>query len=210
MKVTRLKLDDLHAPEENVRYHTEAQLKEFERSVRMFGQIRPLVVDENHVILAGNGLYETLKRMGKTEADCYVISNLSDNQKKKLMIADNKVYSLGVDNNEMLDKIIADLGDDLDIPGYDEEVLRQMNAEAATITEQISGYGRLDDTQIGEKRQAGERRDEHIAQAQTPEAGSTEVTDSQEAGEHATAVPQTETEAGRYVICPNCGERIWF
>ena len=193
MKVTRLKLDDLHAPEENVRYHTEAQLKEFERSVRMFGQIRPLV-----------------KRMGKTEADCYVISNLSDNQKKKLMIADNKVYSLGVDNNEMLDKIIADLGDDLDIPGYDEEVLRQMNAEAATITEQISGYGRLDDTQIGEIRQAGERRDEHIAQAQTPEAGSTEVTDSQEAGEHATAVPQTETEAGRYVICPNCGERIWF
>ena len=150
------------------------------------------------------------RALGKTEADCYVISNLSDNQKKKLMIADNKVYSLGVDNNEMLDKIIADLGDDLDIPGYDEEVLRQMNAEAATITEQISGYGRLDDTQIGEIRQAGERRDEHIAQAQTPEAGSTEVTDSQEAGEHATAVPQTETEAGRYVICPNCGERIWF
>ena len=45
-------------PEKNVRIHTEQQLREFERSVRMFGQIRPIVVDENNVILAGNGLYE--------------------------------------------------------------------------------------------------------------------------------------------------------
>ena len=61
MKVTRLKLDDLHAPEENVRYHTEAQLKEFERSVRMFGQIRPLAAGlypgRNHCYLSWAGRY---------------------------------------------------------------------------------------------------------------------------------------------------------
>lgn len=60
MEIITMKLVDLVKPEKNVRIHTEQQLKEFQRSVKMFGQIRPIVVDENNVILAGNGLYETL------------------------------------------------------------------------------------------------------------------------------------------------------
>lgn len=68
MNVQRMPLSSLKRPERNVRMHTEKQLREFERSVTMFGQIRPIVVDEDCVILAGNGLYETLSRMGWVEA----------------------------------------------------------------------------------------------------------------------------------------------
>lgn len=89
MKVTKIRLADLIKPEKNVRIHTEQQLKEFRRSIEMFGQIRPIVVDENNVILAGNGLYDTLLAMGKDTADVYRYDNLTENQKKKLMIADN-------------------------------------------------------------------------------------------------------------------------
>lgn len=46
MKQLTMKLKDLVRPERNIRIHTEKQLEEFERSVRMFGQIRPIVVDE--------------------------------------------------------------------------------------------------------------------------------------------------------------------
>ena len=60
MKVTKKPLAELHPPERNVRMHTDKQLKEFRRSVEMFGQIRPIVVDEGGTILAGNGLFETL------------------------------------------------------------------------------------------------------------------------------------------------------
>lgn len=70
MKVTKKPLTELHPPERNVRMHTDKQLKEFRRSVEMFGQIRPIVVDEGGTILAGNGLFETLLSMGHTEADC--------------------------------------------------------------------------------------------------------------------------------------------
>lgn len=63
MNVTRKLLSELRRPERNVRMHTDKQLKEFRRSVEMFGQIRPIVVDEDGVILAGNGLYETLLSM---------------------------------------------------------------------------------------------------------------------------------------------------
>ena len=68
MEVIKMKLADLVKPEKNVRIHTEQQLKEFQRSVTMFGQIRPIVIDENNVILAGNGLYDTLVAMGKDTA----------------------------------------------------------------------------------------------------------------------------------------------
>ena len=45
MEVITMKLADLVKPKKNVRIHTEQQLKEFQRSVTMFGQIRPIVVD---------------------------------------------------------------------------------------------------------------------------------------------------------------------
>ena len=60
MNVITMPISELKRPERNVRIHTDKQLKEFERSIRMFGQIRPLVVDETNTILAGVGCFETL------------------------------------------------------------------------------------------------------------------------------------------------------
>ena len=78
MNSITMKLTDMVRPEKNVRIHTEQQLREFERSVKMFGQIRPIVVDEKNVILAGNGLYETLLRMGYEEALVYQYTDLTE------------------------------------------------------------------------------------------------------------------------------------
>ena len=50
MKVTVKKISELKRPERNVRMHTDKQLVEFRRSVEMFGQIRPIVIDENNVL----------------------------------------------------------------------------------------------------------------------------------------------------------------
>ena len=82
MKVSVMKLADLKRPEKNCRIHTDRQLKEFKRSVEMFGQIRPIVVDETNTILCGNGLYEALLEMGKTEASVLKRTDLTDAQKK--------------------------------------------------------------------------------------------------------------------------------
>lgn len=78
-----MKLTDLVRPEKNIRIHTEQQLREFERSVKMFGQIRPIVVDENNVILAGNGLYETLLRLDYEEALVYQYTDLTGKSEKE-------------------------------------------------------------------------------------------------------------------------------
>ena len=153
MKVTRMKLAEMKKPDKNVRMHTEKQLQEYERSVRMFGQIRPIVVDEGGTILAGIGLYDTMLRMGEKEADVYQLKSLTPTQKKKLMIADNKIFNLGVENLEVLNEFFEELKDDLDIPGFDEDILRQMVSDAEEVTEKICEYGTLDDDEIKQMKQ---------------------------------------------------------
>ena len=91
MKIVRKKLSELKPAERNVRIHSEKQVKEFVRSLESFGQIRPIVIDEDNTILAGNGLYAALMAKGESSADCYVVTGLSETEKKKLMLADNKI-----------------------------------------------------------------------------------------------------------------------
>ena len=209
MEIITMKLVDLVKPEKNVRIHTEQQLKEFQRSVKMFGQIRPIVVDENNVILAGNGLYETLIAMGKETADVYKYDNLTENQKKKLMIADNKIFSLGIENLDTLNSFLEDLQGDLDIPGFDEDILKQMVSEAEDVTEKLSEYGTLDDEEIQSIKESGERKEQQIQKAEAEQA--TPAT-------QPIAQPQQEmpedsedtTEVKKFVICPKCGEKIWL
>lgn len=213
MEIKRMKLADLVIPEKNIRIHTEQQLKEFERSVRMFGQIRPIVIDESRVILAGNGLYATLLRMGETEADVYQYFDLTENQKKKLMIADNKIFSLGIENLNTLNDFLEELHDDLDIPGYDSEILKQMVSEAEDITEKISEYGTLDDEEIKEIKARNERQamespqpvfdsNSNTSQPVTPVATVSEPIQEEE--------DEQTADIRKFVICPKCGEKIWL
>ena len=77
MKITVKKLSELHKPAHNIRRHSEKQLTEYIRSIEMFGQVKPLVVAEDGEIIAGNGLYEALLRMGRETCDCYVMVGLT-------------------------------------------------------------------------------------------------------------------------------------
>ena len=208
MKITTMKLADLIKPEKNVRIHTEQQLKEFQRSVKMFGQIRPIVVDENNIILAGNGLYDTLLAMGKETADVYQYDNLTENQKKKLMIADNKIFSLGIENLETLNSFLEDMQGDLDIPGFDEEILKQMVSEAEDITDKLSEYGTLDDEEIQSIKENAERKELQIQEIESgQELAPQSAVPSQQDSEGGS---EETTEVRKFVICPNCGEKIWL
>lgn len=210
MKVTKMKLADLKKPEKNVRIHTEQQIKEFRRSVEMFGQIRPIVVDENNVILAGNGLYDTLITMGRDMADVYQYDNLTENQKKKLMIADNKIFGLGVENLDTLNSFLEELKGDLDIPGFDEEILRQMVSEAEDVTQKLSEYGTLDEDEIRDIKESSEKRRQQIQGAREEP----ELLQSHEPATQIQQEPENEgedpAEIRKFIVCPKCGEKIWL
>lgn len=217
MNIITVKLSELAAPEKNVRIHTEKQLKEYEKSVRMFGQIRPIVIDENKTILAGRGLYDTLNRMGMETAECYQYMDLSENQKKKLMIADNKIFSLGIENLDTLNEFLVELEGDLDIPGFDEEILKQMVADADEVTGKIAEYGTLDEDEIRTIQENNEKREQRAAVNATPPAPTTFPPEESESGAipnqfYSTPqnAPGPAADVQKFIICPKCGEKIWL
>lgn len=217
MKVIKKRLDDLKHPEKNVRIHSEQQIRELKRSLEKFGQTRALVVDENNVILIGNGLYEAMVSLGYQEASVYVKTELSENDKKKLMIADNKTYALGIDNLDTLNEFLEELQGNLDIPGYDEEILQQMVADADEVTEKISEYGTLDESEIQKIKEANEKREQKAAAAEISDNNSenssenSNTSDNQSSERQNTTETEPEiTETQKFVICPNCGEKIWL
>ena len=217
MKVIKKRLDDLKHPEKNVRIHSEQQIRELKRSLEKFGQTRALVVDENNVILIGNGLYEAMVSLGYQEASVYVKTELSENDKKKLMIADNKTYALGIDNLDTLNEFLEELQGDLDIPGYDEEILQQMVADADEVTEKISEYGTLDESEIQKIKEANEKREQKAAAAEISDNNSENssenpnTSDNQSSERQNTTETEPEiTETRKFVICPNCGAKIWL
>lgn len=211
MKTEKVRVADLKYPEKNVRVHTKKQIEEIKRSLNMFGQIRPIVVDEDNVILAGNGLVQAFVEMGTDEADVLRVKGLTEKQKKKLMIADNKIFSLGLDDNEAIYDILKELDGDFDVPGFEEDLLQDMLADFDEVDDTISEYGKLDNEQVKDFEEAAERKEERIAQAETQIE---EEYDTGSTAETATFSPQDdseqEAEVRRQVKCPHCGGEIWL
>lgn len=211
MKLEKVKLSDLKRPEKNVRIHPKKQIEEMVRSVEMFGQIRPLIVDENNVILAGNGLFEALMDMGRTEAEVYRVQGLSEAKKKKLMLADNKVYSLGMDDNDTVMDILAELKDELNVPGFDDELLEDLLADMDETEEEIADYGKLDEEEVTQFHQAEERKEAAMERAErviAPEPTENASQPSPAPAEDESDPDPSPTDVERAVTCPHCGGRI--
>ncbi len=219
MNIIRKNLSDLQRPERNVRIHNSKQLCEFKRSLKMFGQIRPLVIDEAGVILAGNGLYEAMLALDYAEADCYVVVDLSEAQKKKLMLADNRIYDLGCDDIDTLDAFIKELGEDVDIPGFDAELLQALAMEAEAATEALCEYGMIDEAKAAEIINTHERYKmqeqslsdktefaESILEKQPPD----NIQNLASQPPAPINIAQTKIDKQHFVVCPKCGEQIWL
>ena len=199
MEITVKKLSELRPATKNVRRHTDKQIAEYIRSLDMFGQIKPIIADEHGEIIAGNGLYQALVQMGKETCDCYILSGLSENQKKKLMLADNRVYELGITDMDAFDEIIRELGNDIDVPGWDEDLLSMMNAAAEDVDDIVNGYGSYEEADVS--RLAERKAPDNVptsAPVETPVATPQ-------------VAPQPEGSQGqvqRVIVCPKCGEQI--
>lgn len=208
MNIEIVKVADLITPEENIRKHPEKQLEELARSYKMFGQFRPVVIDENNYIWAGNGLVEALRRIGEEHVNAYRYTGLTDAQKKKLMLADNKTFALGFDNLQAIDNVMKSL-DDFDIPGYDEGILEQLYTEEDKQLEEIAGMGKALDESIESIQKTVEKREAEVAPAQVIPSRPPEVKSGEEvkAEEHE---PDEKAKVRKYVLCPKCGEKIWL
>ncbi|MGP9076752.1 ParB/Srx family N-terminal domain-containing protein [Geobacillus thermodenitrificans subsp. calidus] len=215
MNIEIVRIDELKHPEKNVRVHTKRQLQELYRSYKQFGQYRPVVVDENNMILVGNGFVEALREYGVQEVKALRYTNLSENKKKKLMIADNQIYSLGFDNSDVILELLSEI-DDFDIPGYDEDFLRELMASEEEIEEEIERFGILDEDTIETLKRREEARQQAMGEMQAVQPTTPTIEPSVESSNAYVPSaptdpvrdnePQTDNSATRTITCPHCGE----
>lgn len=225
MKIERIKVSDLKHAEKNTRIHNNKQISELVRSLNMFGQIRPAVVDEQNVVWCGNGMVEAARRAGWTEIDVYRVVGLSDAQKKKLMLADNQTFLLGATNTAVMDEILTEL-QDFDVPGFDEETLTQLYGALDEATEELKNYGSINQEAVQQIERAEARMSApEEAQVFTQENAHTlretnsVATDSAYSGNDDLPpvisstngmlnVPANKNERP-FILCPKCGEKIY-
>ena len=127
------------------------------------------------------------------------------------MIADNKIFSLGIENLDTLNCFLEELQGDLDIPGFDEEILKQMVSDAEDVTDKIAEYGTLDDEEIQRMKDSAVRKEQKIQQT-TPESAGEPVPDPGIPVTIRQESPDGEeaAEIRKSIICPECGKKIWL
>lgn len=188
MNIKKLKLSSLKPLEQNVRRHGDKQLEHFQNSLRQFGQTRAFVVDEQNNVLVGNGMHEAMVRMGwEKPVDCHVVTGLSEAQKRKLILSDNKVFQLGSDNFDVIEQYLQEFADagDFDVAGYDAETLESLARTADEVMDSMTNYGRLEPEEA-----------ERIEKTEDTEEGEAEIV---------YAPTEEEPEDIDMVICPHCG-----
>ena len=135
------------------------------------------------------------------------MNNLSEKDKKKLMIADNRIFELGVSNLEILDEFFKELQDDLVIPGYDESTLQMLVGDLDAVNAQLDDYGIIDKEKVEEIKSQQAAVEQKIERVAAEENTDTEDYDNSDGFESNSVV---EDDNGRYVICPKCGEKVWL
>ena len=93
MEITKLPLDQIKLYPRNPRKNNQA-VEAVAESIRQCGYIAPIIVDEDGTILAGHTRYMALRELGWEEANVLVMSGLTDDQKRKYRLLDNKTNEL--------------------------------------------------------------------------------------------------------------------
>ena len=113
-------LDKLKPYENNARTHSQEQIEMLVNSIKEFGFIPPVIIDENNMILAGHGRAEAAERVGLTEIPYRRITHLTDEQKKAFILADNKLSDLGGWDFDLLSEELANIELDMGDFGFND------------------------------------------------------------------------------------------
>lgn len=104
----KLKANDIIPYKKNARKNDEA-VKAVIESIKQCEYIAPICVDEQNVILAGHTRFKALKSLKYAEIEVCRVSGLTDEQKRKYRLLDNKTTELAEWDFDLLQEEIADL-----------------------------------------------------------------------------------------------------
>lgn len=113
-EIVTLALKDIIPYERNPRKN-DAAVDDVAESIRQTGYRARIIVDENNVILAGHTRLKAFQKLGWKEAEVQRELDMTEEQKRKYRLLDNKVGEKSEWDFELLDWEL----EDLDFEGYD-------------------------------------------------------------------------------------------
>ena len=137
MQIINLKLADIHPYERNPR-NNDAAVAAVAKSIREFGFKNPIILDREHVIVAGHTRMLAAKQLGLTEVPCVIAEDLTPEQVKAFRIADNKTGEIAEWNYELLPVELRELQNaqfDLSLLGFDTDELEKLLSGTDEVTE---------------------------------------------------------------------------
>src|SRR5215475_3547268 len=118
-------VDALKPKARNARTHSRKQIRQIADSIATFGFLVPLLVDEDHVVIAGHGRYAAAKLLGVEQVPAIKVQGLSEAKRRALALADNKIgENAGWDRERLaielpaLAEILVVEGLDVSITGF--------------------------------------------------------------------------------------------
>lgn len=127
--------------ERNSRIHSDEQIAMISESISKFGFIKPIICDENKMVLAGHGARLAAIALGMDRIPVRIISGLSDVEKRAYVIADNRSSELSTWDWELLTVELTDLKSiDMDLkplgfPDFGNENTHERQGANVTIGE---------------------------------------------------------------------------
>jgi hypothetical protein len=139
MEIQQINITEIKEYEKNAKKYDEQQIKNVMQSIKEFGMVQPIVIDENNTIIIGHCRYKALKKLKWEKVPVIKLENLSDQEVNKLRLLDNKLNESDWDFDLLLKQIQElnwdDFDIDWDIPEFEEN---DQDIKEATYTESIS------------------------------------------------------------------------
>lgn len=110
MEIQELRLDELKPYERNPR-DNDGAVDAVAASIKEFGFKVPIVIDRDHVIIAGHTRFKAAKKLGLASVPCILADDLTDEQVRAYRLADNKVAELAGWDFQLLDDELCKIMD---------------------------------------------------------------------------------------------------
>lgn len=116
----------------NAKIHGKNQLKKLQESISEFGFLTPCLIDSDFNLIAGHGRVEAAKALGMKEVPCVFVEELTEQQRKAYILADNKLSELAEWDLEILNQELAELSEarmDITLVGFElnNEITQELN-----------------------------------------------------------------------------------
>lgn len=113
----------------NARTHTDEQVAQIAGSIAEFGWTNPILVGADGIIIAGHARLAAARRLKMTQVPVIVLDDLTETQRRALILADNRLALNAGWDEEMLRAELAALKEDefdLDLIGFTDEEMEDL------------------------------------------------------------------------------------